>query len=89
MLQGRLNTLHVHKQRTDSLDLKELANDFIPGCEHRVCIFLLIDLYGTLLFSRLVYYKHLTTVCVVRWVWSVVEFLAYQCISGGSVPELG
>ena len=42
MTQERLNNLlilHVHKERTDSLDLKEVANDFISNSEHRTGIF--------------------------------------------------
>lgn len=42
MLQERLNNLmilHVHKERTDSLDLKVVANEFISSCEHRVRLF--------------------------------------------------
>ncbi len=35
MLQGRINdlmVLHIHKERTDFLDLKGVANDFISTC---------------------------------------------------------
>ena len=42
MTQERLNNLlilHVHKERTDSLDVKEVANDFISNSEHRTGIF--------------------------------------------------
>ena len=40
--QDRLNhlmILHVHKDRTDALDLKEVANEFVSGSEHRLRIF--------------------------------------------------
>ena len=40
--QDRLNLLmilHVHKDRTDALDLKEVANEFVSGSEHRLRIF--------------------------------------------------
>ncbi len=42
MLQGRLNNLmvlHVHHHRTDLLNLKEVANEFVSDCEHRLRIF--------------------------------------------------
>ena len=42
MSQERLNhlmILHTHKERTDSLDLKHVINDFIAGSEHRSGIF--------------------------------------------------
>ena len=31
--------LHVHKERTDNLDLKSVLNDFVSGSEHRSGIF--------------------------------------------------
>jgi len=37
MTQKRLN--HVHKDRTDELDLINVANDFVSGSEHRLSIF--------------------------------------------------
>ena len=42
MAQERLNHLmimHVHKERTDKLDLKSVLNDFVAGSEHRSSIF--------------------------------------------------
>ena len=42
MKQERLNNLlvlHVHKECTDSLDLKEVANDFVSGSDHRIRVF--------------------------------------------------
>jgi len=42
MTQKRLNhvmLLHVHKDRTDELDLIDVANDFVSGSEHRLSIF--------------------------------------------------
>ena len=39
MSQDRLNhlmILHVHKELTDALDLKEVANEFVCGSEHRL-----------------------------------------------------
>ena len=42
MTQARLNylmLLHVHKERTDTLDLKALLNDFVECSEHRSNIF--------------------------------------------------
>ena len=39
MNQDRLNhymILHVHKELTDALDLKEVANEFVCGSEHRL-----------------------------------------------------
>lgn len=42
MSQDRLNhlmILHVHKELTDALNLKEVANDFVCGSEHRLRIF--------------------------------------------------
>ena len=42
MSQQRLNhlmLLHVHKDRTDGLDLVDVANDFIVGSEHRKNLF--------------------------------------------------
>ena len=53
--------LHVKKQRTDSLDLKEVANDIISGCEH-IIVRLIWDI------SRLVYKQFLIImiVCVDR-----------------------
>jgi hypothetical protein len=42
MKQDRLNNLmiiHTHKDRTDSLDLKQVANDFVRDNEHRQRIF--------------------------------------------------
>ncbi len=42
MRQERLNylmLLHVHKDRTDALDLKATINDFIGDSEHRSSIF--------------------------------------------------
>ena len=42
MSQQRLNhlmLLHVHKERTDALDLEEAAREFIVNSEHRQRIF--------------------------------------------------
>ena len=42
MRQDRLNhlmILHAHKERTDALDLKEVVNEYISGCEHRIRMF--------------------------------------------------
>ena len=42
MTQERLNHLmmmHIHKERTDQLDLKSVLNDFISGSDHRSSIF--------------------------------------------------
>ena len=42
MGQERLNNLmllHIHKELTDDLDLKDVATDFISGSEHRLSIF--------------------------------------------------
>ena len=42
MTQKRLNhmmMLHVHKERTDALDLIDVANDFVSLSEHRLSIF--------------------------------------------------
>ena len=42
MNQVRLNhimLLHVHKDRTDALDLIEIANQFVDGSDHRMTIF--------------------------------------------------
>ena len=42
MRQDRLNhlmILHVHKELTDALDLKEVGNDFVCGSEHRLRLF--------------------------------------------------
>ncbi len=42
MKQERLNhllVLHVHKELTDSFDLKDIASDFISGSDHRINIF--------------------------------------------------
>ena len=42
MSQQRLNhlmLLHVHKSQTDALNLKDVANDFICGHDHRKNIF--------------------------------------------------
>lgn len=42
MTQERLNylmLLHVHKEKTDSLDLKEVLNEFVGCSEHRCNIF--------------------------------------------------
>ena len=42
MNQVRLNNimvLHVHKDRTDALNLIEIANEFVSGSEHRLTIF--------------------------------------------------
>ena len=42
MLQERLNhllVLHVHKDRTDSLDLITVANNFVIDSDHRLSIF--------------------------------------------------
>ena len=42
MRQDRLNhlmVLHIHDERTDELDLKEVANEFVGECEHRLRIF--------------------------------------------------
>ena len=44
MAQERLNHLmimHVHKKRTDKLDLKSVLNDFVGGSEHHFSIFTL------------------------------------------------
>ena len=38
MTQERLNhlmMLHIHKDITDSIDLSDVANDFVRNCEHR------------------------------------------------------
>ena len=42
MTQSRLNNLmvlHVHKERTDCLDIVAVANDFVSASEHRSSIF--------------------------------------------------
>ena len=42
MGQERLNNLmllHIHKEITDDLDLKDVATEFISGSEHRLSIF--------------------------------------------------
>ena len=42
MTQDRLKNLlliHTHKERADSLDLKEMVGDFTSNCEHRLRIF--------------------------------------------------
>ena len=42
MTQTRMNnlvTLHVHKERTDTLDLKAIANEFTARNERRRCVF--------------------------------------------------
>ena len=42
MTQERLNYLmiiHVHKERTDALDMKTLLNEFVDKSEHRTRIF--------------------------------------------------
>ena len=42
MGQERLNNLmllYIHKERTDDLDLKDVATEFISGSEHRLSIF--------------------------------------------------
>ena len=42
MTQERLNhlmMLHIHKDITDSIDLSDVANDFVRNCEHRSNIF--------------------------------------------------
>ena len=42
MLQSRLNNmmvLHVHKEKTDSLPLVEIANEFVDWSGHRINIF--------------------------------------------------
>ena len=42
MRQDRLNHLmvsHIHDERTDELDLKEVANEFVGECEHRLRTF--------------------------------------------------
>ena len=31
--------LHVHKDRTDALNLAEVANDYVSGSEHRLTMF--------------------------------------------------
>ena len=42
MNQDRLNhlmVLHIHKQITDDLNLKDVANDFVSASEHRLSLF--------------------------------------------------
>ena len=42
MGQERLNNLmllHIHKELTDDLDLKDVVTEFISGSEHRLSIF--------------------------------------------------
>ena len=42
MTQTRLNSilvLYIHQQYTDSLDLKEVGNEFVTGFEHRQTLF--------------------------------------------------
>ena len=42
ILQSRLNNimmLHVHKDRTDKLNLIDVANDFVHGSSHRLELF--------------------------------------------------
>ena len=42
MTQQRLNNLmvlHVHKDITDSMNLKNIANEFVGNSEHRLRIF--------------------------------------------------
>ena len=56
MKQERLNKLMIHKEHTDKLDLKQVANDFVSGDQHR-CAFLDHLLLAT------------KWVGVVGWVW--------------------
>ena len=42
MIQARMNnliTLHVHKEKTDALDLKAIANEFTARNERGRCVF--------------------------------------------------
>ena len=42
MRQDRLNhlmVLHIHDKHTDELDLKEVANELVGECEHRLHTF--------------------------------------------------
>ena len=42
MTQTQLNSilvLHIHQECTDSLDLKEVGNEFVTGSEHRQTVF--------------------------------------------------
>ena len=42
MHQERLNhlmLLHIHRDRTDKLELVDVANDFVKGLEHRLNVF--------------------------------------------------
>ena len=42
MHQARLNhlmLLHIHRDRTDKLELVDVANDFVKGSEHRLNVF--------------------------------------------------
>ena len=42
MSQKRLNhllILNVHKERTDTLDLKDILNSFVKGSQHRAGLF--------------------------------------------------
>jgi len=36
---NNLMLLHIHKELTDDLDLKDFASEFISGSEHRLSIF--------------------------------------------------
>ena len=36
---NHLMILQAHKERTDALDLKEVVNEYISGCEHRLRMF--------------------------------------------------
>ena len=57
MKQERLNKLMIHKEHTDKLDLKQVANDFVSGDQH-----MQMRIFG----SSFTCYKW---VGVVGWVW--------------------
>ena len=39
MSQERLNSLHVHKELTDKIDLNSVANEFVSKSERRLHVF--------------------------------------------------
>ena len=74
MKQERLNKLMIHKEHTDKLDLKQVANDFVSGDQHR-CAFLDHLLLAT------------KWVGVVGWVWLWPYHFKGACSGPGRCTE--
>lgn len=90
MSQQRLNNLmllhvHVHKDVTDTLELKDIANEFIGDSEHRLKIFLCFLL--SLVFFVIMVAMHCYKFCTENSRMDHYRGCRFQNFSGGACPQ--